>query len=352
MDTELNTPSVQRPQQGACSYHVHADLRWPHGTGIGTVMSAYLKRAPKEVHISPLTIAASPGSPLSAFAIARALDHEAGDGVFWSPGFVPPAWTNRPSIVTVHDLTHLHHYSRWHRAYYELIFRGMFHRCTEIVCVSDFTRNEFLAWSHIDRSRVHRVYNGVDAAFTANDNRIELPYPYVLYPGNRRSYKNIDRLLRAYAGSTLPARGIHLVCTGEPDLALRARAHELGISWRLTFAGNIEHQDMPPLYRGALFVAFVSLYEGFGLPILEGMASRVPVLTSNISSMPEIAGDAALTVDPYSVADIAKAMNRLAEDDALRECLIERGIERAQQFDWDRSSKMLWDLIEQASHRT
>jgi glycosyltransferase involved in cell wall biosynthesis len=106
---------------------------------------------------------------------------------------------------------------------------------------------------------------------------------------------------------------------------------------------------MPKLYRGALFVAFVSLYEGFGLPILEAMASRVPVLTSNVSAMPEVAGSAAITVDPRSVDDITQSMNRLAEDRVLREELIECGRERAMRFSWDRSADELWTIVEQAS---
>ncbi|SAL65039.1 glycosyl transferase, group 1 [Caballeronia udeis] len=328
---------------------VYADLRWPAKTGIGNVMTACMERAPDEINIVPLTINSGLGSPWSPFVIKRALDDEEDDGVFWSPGFVPPAFSKRPTVVTVHDLTHLHFYSRLHRAYYDVLFRRMYRRCTAVICVSDYTRNEFLAWSGMPHTKVHVVHNGVDPAYARNDEVLESEDPYVLYPGNRRNYKNLERLFTAYARSSLPAKGIHLMLTGKPDAALKELAHALGISWRLRFAGDVPDAMMPKLYRGALFVAFVSLYEGFGLPILEAMMSRVPVLTSNVSAMPEVAGNAALTVDPRSVADITKAMNRLAEDRVLREELIECGRERAMRFSWDRSADALWTIVEQAS---
>ena len=327
---------------------VYADLRWPSKTGIGNVMTACMERAPAEISIVPLKIGSGLGSPWSPFAISRALDDE-DDGVFWNPGFVPPAFSNRPSVVTVHDLTHLHFYSRLHRAYYDVLFKRMYRRCAAVICVSDYTRNEFLAWSGMPRTQVHVVYNGVDPAYANNDEVLESDAPYILYPGNRRNYKNLERLLTAYARSSLPARGIHLMLTGNPDAALKELAHALGISWRLRFAGDVPDASMPKLYRGALFVTFVSLYEGFGLPILEAMASRVPVLTSNVSAMPEVAGSAAITVNPRSVGDITQSMNRLAEDRVLREELIECGREQAMRFSWDRSADELWTIVEQAS---
>jgi glycosyltransferase involved in cell wall biosynthesis len=202
------------------------------------------------------------------------------------------------------------------------------------------------------RTQVHVIHNGVDPAFARNDEVFESNFPYVLYPGNRRNYKNLDRLLTAYARSSLPAKGVHLMLTGQPDATLKELAHTLGISWRISFAGDVSDVMMPRLYRGALFVAFVSLYEGFGLPILEAMASGVPVLTSNVSAMPEVAGNAALIVDPHSISDITISMNRLANDSVLRQELVQRGRERAARFSWDRSASALWNIVHEASLAT
>lgn len=337
------------PTKGAVSksrYTVYADLRWPAQTGIGNVMTACLHRAPEHAKVETLGVEGRIGSPFSPLSISAALAGKESDGVFWSPGFVPPAWGRRPSVVTVHDLTHLHFYSRLHRAYYDLLFRKMYRRCTAIVCVSDFTRREFVAWSGIEPKRVHVVLNGVDPAYACNDETLGIDYPYVLYPGNRRGYKNLNRLLVAYAQSVLPARGVCLLLSGNPDAGLTALAEQIGVAGMVRFSGYVADSDMPKLYRGALFVAFVSLYEGFGLPIVEAMASRVPVLTSNTSAMPEVAGVAALTVDPLDVDEIRKGMDRLAETPSLRQELIEAGLERLPQFNWDRAAAHHWQVVE------
>lgn len=330
-------------------FAVFTDLRWPLKTGIGNVLTELLARAPGHVNVVDATVQGSIGSPWSPLAISRAVrKQKSADGVFWSAGFVPPLGCRLPSVVTVHDLTHLHFYSRRHRVYYNRILRPLYRRCSAVVCVSDYTRREFLAWSGMPATKVHVVHNGVSRAYTDNQQRYELPYRYVLYPGNHRSYKNLERLLAAFAQSSLPRRGIHLVMTGAANPALVAKASELGIAALLHFMGRVDDVDLPKLYMGALLVAFVSLYEGFGLPIVEAMASGVPVLTSNVSAMPEVAGNAALIVDPYSVEAIAKGLDALLQDEALRVDLVGKGRQQVSRFDWDKSASTLWSIVEHA----
>ena len=115
-------------------------------------------------------------------------------------------------------------------------------------------------------------------------------------------------------------------------------------------AGHVPDEHLPALYSGALFFVYVSLYEGFGLPPLEAMACGTPVLTSNVTSIPEVVGDAALTVDPYDVEAIADGIKRLVEDGGLRAELSRRGIARAKMFTWDKTAELTWKVLEEAAN--
>jgi glycosyltransferase involved in cell wall biosynthesis len=329
------------------SYPVYADLRWPRMTGIAKVQTACIDAAPPHVRLVDLRIAGSLGSPGAPLALTCALQRaRAVDGVFWNPGFLPPLWARIPSVVTVHDLTHRLFYSRLHRAYYDIVLKPLYRRCAAIICVSEFTRDTFLSWSKMPPHKVHVVLNGVGPDYAANNETLGLPYPYVLYPGNHRPYKNLARLLEAYARSRLPQNDIHLVLTGQVHPGLQSQAEALGIANRVHFCGWLDGPDLAKLYRGAQGIAYISLYEGFGLPIVEAMASNVPVMTSNISSMPEIAGDAALIVNPYSIPEITEGLNTLTLDATARRQLITRGAARVSQFDWKKSAARLWSIID------
>jgi len=332
------------------NFRVIADMRWPAKTGIGNVMAAMLERHPDHIDIYNLKFSTAIGSPFSPLALSCELYRHARDGdVFWSPGFIPPLWTSVPKVVTVHDLTHLYFYSRAHEFYYNNFLKYLYRRCEAVVCVSDYTRTEFIRWSGMPRERVHVVLNGVNPTFGLNSKTLSLPFRYVLYPGNHRAYKNLERLIVAYARSSLPRIGIDLLLTGSSNDELVAVAKVEGVERNLRFAGRLEDADLPRIYKGAEAVAFVSLYEGFGLPIVEAMASGVPVVTSNVSSMPEVAGDAALIVDPYSVEAISRALDCVITDKALREMLIGHGYERVKHFDWGVSAKQLWDIVDRVA---
>lgn len=329
---------------------VYSDLRWPLGTGIGAVQRALLARAPERFRILNLRIRARIGSPASPFAIAAALSGDrARRGVFWSPGYMPPFASRIPAVVTVHDLTHLHFYSSFHRAYYNYLMRRLYRRCSRIICVSEHTRQEFLAWSGMPPERVHTIQNGISHQQFETAAPFGLPFSYVFYPGNHRPYKNLPRLLEAYARTRLPGEGIHLVITGPPIAVLTRSAIALGVEAKIHFLGQVTDAEVAGLYRGAMLVAFVSLYEGFGLPIIEGMASGVPVLTSNVSSMPETAGGAAYLVDPANAAEISEGLERGCFDATLRERLIFLGRKRALQFDWTAAAEQTWCVLDMAA---
>lgn len=338
----------------AAAVMAYADRRWPAETGIGRVQTELEARLPVDMRIVDLAVAGKIGSPLSALTISRALWRmrpERGS-VFFSAGFVPPLIASVPSVVMVHDLTHRHFYGPAKRAYYDFVFRPLYHQCAAIVCVSEFVRQEFLDWSGVPDDRVHVVHNGISADFATRGARHQPGYDYVFYCGNHRGYKNLSALIRAYAASELPGRGIRLVMTGRHNFDLAAVADAAGVAGLVIFAGRVPDAEMPAYYRGALAIAYVSLFEGFGLPIIEGFASGVPVLTSNISSMPEIAGGAAVLVDPNGIEAISDGLNRIVGDTNLRRRLVADGLTRLKHFDWDQSADRLWSIVRGVSRLT
>lgn len=328
-------------------FRVLADMRFWPTSGLGKVEAAILSRKPKTADVERLKVPGKYGHPLSTYRIAKALRaQQTANTVFWSAGFVPPLHSSVPVVVTVHDLTHLHYYDAKRRAYFNYIFRPLYKRCSAIICVSEHTRHELLAWSKASESKVHVVHNGLDSTYLQNRAKANLGYKYVLYAGNHRPYKNLGTLIGAYARSSLSQHGVHLALTGSADEDLVALARQSGNESFVHFLGHVPEQEMPALYRGAEVVAYVSLYEGFGLPILEAMASEVPVVTSNISSMPEVAGGAALIVDPLATDAVAEALENAAFNVQLRANLIQKGLHRCQTFSWDESARQVWQLLQ------
>lgn len=326
---------------------VAADLRWPSGTGIGICQGEYLARSPDNISISPLRLRGRIGHPVSPFEVgARLVFDRTKNKIFWNPGFIPPAGSGIPSVVTVHDLTHLHFYSSLHAHYYNLVLKPLYRRCNAVICVSEYTRSEFLSWSGMDPERVHVVHNGVSADFHDGVEPHCPGYPYIFYPGNKRAYKNLDTMLRAYAQSSLPKLGIKVVMTGAATPELQSIICQLKIVENVVFTGFVSNEKLAGLYRGAAFTAFLSLYEGFGLPIVESMAVGTPVLTSNVSSMPEIASDAARVVAPQNADEIGHAMDELVSNHTLRAELITKGFDRATAFSWDSAAVKTWGIIQ------
>jgi glycosyltransferase involved in cell wall biosynthesis len=327
--------------------NIYFDNRWPSGSGIGVVARELATRLAPRHNLVDLEVPGSIGSPLSPLRVQRALKQAAvaKDDVFWNPGFIPPVDCLGKSVITVHDLTHLHFYPMQHRVYYNLVLKRLYKRCTAIVTVSEYTKREFCEWSGYQSDNVHVIYNAVSDVFLKNTAPADLGFKYILYPGNYRAYKNLARLMQAYSQSDLPGMGIKLVITGRGDDQLSALADSLDIADNFVATGFLEEQQLAEMYRGALAIAFVSLYEGFGLPILEGMASGVPVVTSNASAMPEVAGNAAIIVDPYSVSSIRSGLERVIKDDSLRRELIQLGGQRIKKFSWTNSAKQLESLL-------
>jgi glycosyltransferase involved in cell wall biosynthesis len=229
-------------------------------------------------------------------------------------------------------------------------------RSALVFTVSEASRRDILHfYPHSDAERLQVVPNAIDAAILEHPGeeemervkeRYQIRGRFVLYAGNIKPHKNLERLIAAFG--LLKQRPGHedlklLIIGDEINKygSLRRRVESAGVRHDVRFFGFVPDSTLAALYRLASVFAFPSLYEGFGLPPLEAMASGTPVVTSRISSLPEVVGDAAVLVDPYSVEDIAGGLERVLGDDALRASMIEKGHARVAQFSWERSVRAI-----------
>lgn len=274
------------------------------------------------------------------------------------PSHVMPVGCPVPAVVTVHDLGY-RHYPAAHRAvdrwYLEWTTRRHAQRATRVVADSAATRDDLCRYYGAETARVRVVYPGRDetlqrvtdpAVLAALRDRYGIRGDYLLYLGTLQPRKNLARLVEAFAGL---ADRLQLVLAGRPGWLcedLSVQTERLGLRGRVVMPGYVPPQDKAALLSGALALAFPSLYEGFGMPVLEAMACGVPVLTSNVSSLPEVAGDAALLVDPLSTSAIADGLARLAGDAGLRRTLVERGYRQVQRFSWSAAAAQVWEVFD------
>jgi glycosyltransferase involved in cell wall biosynthesis len=281
------------------------------------------------------------------------------------------------TVVTIHDMAVFAHpaaYGRKFAMYGRLLVRGAIRRATRIIAISGATRSEILRYAPATPpEKIVVIPNGVGDEFLAaarlprervdaTCHRLGIPRPYVLFVGNLEPKKNLPRLIEAFRAARSAHRLPHkLVIVGQrlakgPDGI--AGAADLAGDPGLHFTGYVDDADLPALYRGADLAAYPSFYEGFGMPVLEGMAAGAPVLTSNVSSLPEVAGGAAMLVDPYNVDDIARGIHRALTDPAWRAFAVDAGRARALQLSWDENARQterlyqdLWDSPPRARAR-
>lgn len=313
------------------------DCRWLGCHGIGRFASELRSRLSG---FAPLTLRGRPQAPLDPWLLGHHLDQVRAD-FFFSPGFNAPARTCCPFAFCVHDLNHLavrESSSAPKRLYYATVIRPAIRRAAVVCTVSEFSRSTISEWARVPPGRIVNVSNGVSAAFTPYGHAARFSRPYYLYVGNHKPHKNFERLLRAFAACGLQ-RDFLLISTGAPSLALQTVIAKLRLMATVRFTGCVTDEELAALYRGAAALVLPSLYEGFGLPVLEAMSCGTAVIASTAAALPEVAGDAALLVDPLSIDAIASALVRLASDDALREELRARGLKRATRFSWDRTAR-------------
>ncbi len=317
---------------------IHYDPRWSGPHGIGRFADEVIARLPDARPLSFRVRRLSLLDPVATALAALRLR----EGVYFTPGFNPPLRSAVPVVFCIHDLIHLRFPAEStpvRRAYYHLVVAPAARRAARILTGSEFSRREILEWTGLPGERVVVVSDGVAAAFVPDGPRHAPGYPYFLYVGRREPHKNLAGLLAAFAASRCRVDA-GLLLTGEPDGATVALARRLGIAERIAFAGALDDTQLAAHYRGAIALTMPSFYEGFGLPMVEAMACGTPVLASNVTALPEVAGEGnALLVDPAREEAIREALDELASRSDLRSELRKRGLARAARFSWPAVAK-------------
>ncbi len=276
--------------------------------------------------------------------------------LFHAPHYVLPPLVPCRSVVTIHDCIHLmfpdYLPNRMALAYARTSISAAARRATRVMTVSESSKRDILRYVKIRAEKIDVIYNAYDERFAADPKeddvvrvreRYQLHDPFVLYAGTVKPHKNVERLIQAF--HLVRQRGLErlkLVLIGDEIsryAALRRAVHQHQLHKYVRFLGYMPEETLAIMYRLAGVFVFPSLYEGFGLPPLEAMASGTPVVTSNVSSLPEVAGDAAVLVDPYDPAAIADGIYRVLTDEPLRADLRRKGLARARQFSWEDSAR-------------
>lgn len=258
-------------------------------------------------------------------------------GLYFSPGYNAPFLFLKRSMITVHDLNHIEYGTAGllKKLYYKFVIKRACRHAIRIFTVSEFSKKRICDWSGIEQSKVVVLGNGISDVFKASDDVGNFDFKYIYISGNRKKHKNEGLALIACLDS-IKERQLKVVFTGEASEELTEIVKLNDIENDVIFLGSVSDQEMAQVYRSAELVLFPSLYEGFGLPVVEAMACRTPVITSNTTSLVEVSGDAACLIDPLSLDEMRHAINKILGDEAYKNILIEKGIKNIERYSWDR----------------
>jgi len=320
---------------------VYVDERWIGPHGIGRFASEVSRRC----GFSPLGLSGHPLGLFDPWRLRRVLI-DLKPAHFFSPGFNAPLGHPCSFSLTIHDLIHLEvedERSAIKRLYYRWIVLPAVHRADVVFTVSEYSRQKIAQWSGIGLDRIVVAGNGVSEQFSPEGEHWPWYKPYLLYVGNQKPHKNVEGLVKAYADSKL-SEEVDLLLTGRFSESVARVVAESGVTSQVRSLGLISECDLPKLYRGALALVMPSRHEGFGLPLVEAMASGVPVLSSDQTSLPEIGGEAVAYFNPNRHESVVEGLNSLG-DESYRARLRESGLIRSHSFRWESVAQRVSDAI-------
>jgi glycosyltransferase involved in cell wall biosynthesis len=281
--------------------------------------------------------------------------------LFWGTGFFGHFNKSFKTIITIHDMAYKHYPETIHQpTYRELIGKLQDHaqKSHAIIAVSNSTKRDIVHYLGVPPEKVWVIYNGVNSRFCQIRNqgllntvklKYRLPEKFILFVGTLEPRKNIIGLIEAFKKLTLdPHFKYQLVIVGSKGWGYKpifSTAESLGIKDRIIFAGYVPGQDLPAIYNLAGIFVYPSFYEGFGIPVVEAMACGTPVITSNVSSLPEVGGDAVLYVDPKNIEEISTSIKGALSDENLSQTLREKGVARSKEFSWEYTARQTLDVF-------
>lgn len=276
--------------------------------------------------------------------------------IIHSTAYMVPELFNSKLIVTIHDLSFLIFPEYHTRENYQLVLKNLIYlnsRPYMVICDSEWTKKDVIKYFHVPEEKLKVIYLGVDDKFTKEVDKnkkakvlkkYNLAEGYLLCVSSIEPRKNFLRIINVFSQLIKKAeyRNLRLVCVGGKgwkNTKIYEKVKKKNLEDAVHFLGYLEEDELPYIYNGAKLFLYPSLYEGFGLPVLEAMASKVPVITSNVSSLPEVAGDAAIMINPYSEKELFDSMLALLENDEKGGELISKGIKNAKRFNWEKTAK-------------
>lgn len=293
------------------------------------------------------------------FSVKRALEKYQPDVFFSTDGFCSLR-SEVKTVVLVHDIAYKHfpdQVSFFIRKFYQNFQHRYLQKADQVITVSHFVKNDLVDKLEIPAEKIKVAHNGCSSNFSPSDDstrkEIREKYtngqPYFFYVGAVHPRKNVHGLITAFdmfkektnAPHQLLIGGRFAWQTGEVKSAFDNATHQKDIK----FLGFVEEEELPKLIGSAFAFVYVSFFEGFGLPLLEAMESEVPLITSNISSMPEVAEDAAILVNPHDINEIVNAMLQYFENEDLRKEKMENGRFQKEKFNWDKSAEIMYDIL-------
>lgn len=296
------------------------------------------------------------------WAVKNALNKIKPD-LFLSPDGYLSLTTKTPSLAVMHDLNFEHFpedlpwlVSKYYRFYFPRFAR----KAIRIATVSEFSKQDIVTQYGVAPEKIDVVYNGANEIFkpigVQSIQNVRDKYsngePYFLFVGSLQPRKNLARLFSAFdAFRTNNASKVKLLVVGEKKWwtePIRNAFEQMQFKDEVIFCGRLNVVELHQVTASALAITYISYFEGFGIPIVEAFRCGVPVITSNITSMPEVAGDAALLIDPYAIDSIAQGMQLMAGSEAFRNQLIEKGFKQAHKFTWDGAANRLWNSMMKA----